>query len=136
MFVPGAIYPRRAIHDLFGGQPQGGISTPSKARAVLLFVDDSGRSHGYSDGWTSQGLFLYTGEGQRGNMVFKRGNAAIRDHAANGKAIHLFRQAHHLHVEYVGEMVHAGSTTRLAPDTDGNMREVIVFELRRAAEAT
>lgn len=35
-------------------------------------------------------MFLYTGEGQMGDMAFVRGNRAIRDHAANGKDIVFF----------------------------------------------
>jgi 5-methylcytosine-specific restriction protein A len=36
------------------------------------------------------GVFLYIGEGQKDDMLFVRGNKAIRDHAADGKDLHLF----------------------------------------------
>lgn len=66
MFVQGQMYRRRDIHAGFGGQQQGGISTPRKFPLVLLFTGDSGEQYGYSDGWSAEGIFLYTGEGQRG----------------------------------------------------------------------
>ena len=36
------------------------------------------------------GVFLYIGEGQKDDMLFVQGNKAIRDHAADGKDLHLF----------------------------------------------
>ena len=52
---------------------------------VLLFTDQaSGSPHGYVfDGWVDDGddkVFLYTGEGQRGDQQLIRGNAAILNH--------------------------------------------------------
>lgn len=66
MFIPGQIYRRRDLHRDYGGQQQGGICTPSRFPIVLLFTGESGTQHGYRDGWQNDGLFLYTGEGQRG----------------------------------------------------------------------
>ncbi len=86
MFELGREYVRRDIHALFGGQVQGGISTPSNHKIVLLFSSDAGEAHGYRDGWDREsGHFLYSGEGQRGDMTFTRGNKAVRDHVNNGK---------------------------------------------------
>jgi 5-methylcytosine-specific restriction enzyme A len=45
---------------------------------------------GYSDEWADEGIFLYTGEGQHGDMRFIGGNRAIRDHSKNGKALYVF----------------------------------------------
>jgi 5-methylcytosine-specific restriction enzyme A len=36
-------------------------------------------------------VYLYMGEGQVGDMEFRSGNKAIRDHAANGKDLLLFK---------------------------------------------
>ena len=85
------IYHRRHdIHDLFGGQRQGGISTPPGAPHVFLFTGVAGEQHGYHDGYEEHGVFIYTGEGQRGPMEFVRGNKAIKDHAQAGKDLLLF----------------------------------------------
>ena len=91
MFVPGKIYRRRQdIHEVYGGQRQGGIATPSGHDAIFIFTGESGETHGYRDEFRSDGTFWYTGEGQIGDMQMIRGNRAIRDHRQEGKTIHLF----------------------------------------------
>ena len=108
MFVQGQVYRRQDLHRQFGGQYQGGISTPNNYPLILLFTGESGQRYGYSDGWTDEGVFLYTGEGQRGDMEFVLGNSAIRNHANNGEDIHLFSQAARGEVRYEGQMVCTG----------------------------
>lgn len=132
VFSPGQMYRRRELHEKFGGQRQGGISTPAKAPFILLITGESGKQHGYSDEWTNDGTFLYTGEGQRGDMSFVGGNRAIRDHQKNGKALQVFEQdkKDKRFLRYLGEMEYAQHTYREAPDTDGKQRKAIVFHLR------
>jgi 5-methylcytosine-specific restriction protein A len=92
-FEPGAIYNRvRQIHDVYGGQRQGGISTPKSVPLIFLFTGESGGQFGYQDGPRDDGIFAYTGEGQIGDMEFVRGNLALRDHMANGRDLLLFQQ--------------------------------------------
>jgi len=129
MFIKGHVYRRRDLHSLYGGQQQGGISTPSKHPFIFLFTSERGEAYGYKDGWQEDGTFLYTGEGQRGDMTFTRGNLAIRDHVANGKSLHLFEQAHMGHVRYVSQMVCEGYYITQGRDIDGKERAVIVFVL-------
>ena len=129
MFVPGGIYRRRDLHELFGGQRQGGISSPSAQNFIMLFTGDQGEHSGYQHGWSEDGVYLYSGVGQRGDMPFTRGNAAILEHATNGKALHLFENDSKGCVRYVGEMVCAGFQETRGPDIEGNDRRVIVFEL-------
>jgi hypothetical protein len=132
VFSPGQMYRRRDLHETFGGQRQGGISTPAKAPFVFLITGDSGKQHGYSDEWTNDGIFLYTGEGQRGDMRLVAGNRAIRDHRTNGKALQVFEQGKKdkRFLRYLGEMEYAEHTHREALDTDGKQRKAIVFHLR------
>jgi hypothetical protein len=131
-FRPGQQYRRRELHEKFGGQRQGGISTPARTPFVLLITGDSGKQHGYSDEWSDDGLFLYTGEGQHGDMRLSGGNLAIRDHAKNGKALHVFEQEKKdkRFLRYLGEMEYLEHAYREAPDTDGKPRQAIVFHLR------
>jgi DNA modification methylase len=129
MFIPGEVYERRSLHSLHGGQQRGGISTPSGRDLILLFTGEQGRQYGYRDGWSEDGLFLYTGEGQTGDMTFARGNLAVRDHVENGKDIHLFEYVRRGYVRYVGQMVCTGFHERRGPDRNGDDRRVIVFEL-------
>lgn len=129
MFVIGEIYRRRDLHALYGGQQQGGISTPASYPFILIFTASTGEQYGYNDGWQVDGTFLYTGEGQIGDMTFTRGNRAIRDHLAAGKAIHLFEYARMGHVCYVGELLYRTHKVIKGPDLNGVIRDVIVFEL-------
>lgn len=130
-FEVGRLYNRRVdIHSPFGGQQQGGISTPTRVRCVFLFTSPSGTQHGYRDGWNDDGVFLYTGEGQSGDMEFVRGNLAVRDHAATGRDLHLFEsQGKGEGYRYLGRFDCAGWELHRGPDTDGQDRQVIVFHL-------
>ena len=136
MFVLGRTYRRRDLHVLYGGQQQGGISTPAQRTLIMLFTGAQGHQYGYRDGWTEDGVFLYTGEGQLGNMRFVRGNRAIRDHSFRGKELHLFECVHPRQVRYIGEVIFTGFNWRRAPDRDGKERDVIVFELTPIEEFT
>jgi len=95
----------------------------------MLFTGEQGHRYGYRDGWSEDGLFLYTGEGQKGDMTFVRGNLAIRDHAENGKDLHLFEYVRRGYVRYTGQMICTGFHERRGPDRNGHDRRVIVFEL-------
>jgi 5-methylcytosine-specific restriction protein A len=88
--VKGRLYTRKELIDLYGGQLQGGIWTPTEFPVIFIFTGESGEAYGYKDGWSADGSFAYTGEGQKGPMEFIRGNKAIRDHKNNGEDIFLF----------------------------------------------
>lgn len=132
MFIVGQTYRRRdEIHGRFGGQQQGGISTPKNAPYVFLFTGDGGESFGYEDGWAEGGVFRYTGEGQVGDMQFAAGNQAIRDHAAEGKELLLFQAlGKGKPVRFVGQFACEDWVMETRPDRDGRERQAIVFLLR------
>ncbi|OYV93262.1 MAG: HNH endonuclease, partial [Ferrovum sp. 37-45-19] len=121
MFQVGKIYKRKEeIHGVYGGQSQGGISTPSKHAMVLVFTSDTGKNYGYQDQFHPDGTFRYTGEGQVGDMEMLRGNAAIRDHQQAGKQLHLFEYVKEAHVRYIGEAQCVGHHIEERPDREGN----------------
>jgi 5-methylcytosine-specific restriction enzyme A len=62
-------------------------------------------------------------------MRLARGNKAIRDHASDGKELHLFKQKGKGIVEYVGQFRYVSHRLERGPDTDGKIRQSIVFEL-------
>jgi 5-methylcytosine-specific restriction protein A len=129
-FEVGRRYRRRDLHAQFGGQQQGGISTPRDHPFIMLISGESGTAYGYHDGWEDDGPFRYFGEGQAGDMQFIRGNRAIRDHAADGRELHLFEDVKRGHLRYVDEMTCAGYTlVDDVADINGNPRQAIAFRL-------
>jgi 5-methylcytosine-specific restriction protein A len=135
-FVPNRRYRRRTdLHGRYGGQTQGGISTPAGYPIILLFTGQTGEQYGYGqDGWDGD-VFRYCGEGQRGDMEFRAGNKAIRDHVENGKALHLFKILGRGEVRHIGEFICAGWQEERGQDVDGNDRKLIVFSLAPAHAA-
>ena len=132
-FVAGALYHRRDdIHAQFGGQMQGGISTPSYHPFVFIFTGEAGKAHGYSDFWESEDIFHYYGEGQAGDMEYKGGNRAILRHQEDGKQLLLFQaMGKGKPYRFLGEMRFDSAYEKSSvPDTKGNLRKAIVFRLR------
>ncbi|MFT8723578.1 MAG: HNH endonuclease signature motif containing protein [Acetobacter malorum] len=130
-FVPGKTYQRRNyIHRVYGGQQQGGISTPSKASGIFIFTGHGEGQVGYRDTFQPDGSFHYTGQGQIGDMQMVSGNAAIVNHAANGKDLLLFSQeGKGAPVRFRGFYTCAGWHTERQKDIEGNERNAIVFTL-------
>jgi 5-methylcytosine-specific restriction protein A len=129
-FVPGRTYNRRRdIHERYGGQRQGGISTPAKHPVIFAFTGASGTRHGYADEWTADGTLRYFGEGQEGDMTLDKGNRAIAEHAVSGKDILLFETLGHGNVRFRGAFNCAGYDYVEGTDTAGTTRKAIVFNL-------
>jgi 5-methylcytosine-specific restriction enzyme A len=112
VFDPGRTYRRQSIHDEYGGQRFGGISTPAGYPIVLLISGEAGAAFGYDDERLDDGTLLYFGEGQEGDMTFSHGNLAIRDHGEQGEELHLFEKIRSGYVRYVGLCDYAGHELR------------------------
>jgi len=136
-YAVGALYNRKEeIHGLFGGQRQGGISTPKEHPLVIAFTGEAGAAHGYTDFWDDDEILHYFGEGQTGHMRYRGGNLAIEDHIKNGKRLVLFQMmGKGRPYRFLGEFVALSSYIRPnTPDTTGAMRDAIVFRLKSMAE--
>ena len=94
----------------------------------MLFTGKSGRLYGYNDEW-EDGTFRYFGEGRIGDMRLARGNASIRDHAAQGKELHVFDSIGKGYVRYRGRMACAGFDIEDVRDRKGVLRKAVVFNL-------
>ena len=132
MFVVGQKYSRaKDIHDQYGGTRQSGISPSASHPFIFLFTGDSGEAYGYEDGWQADdGVFLYAGQGQIGDMEFVRGNKAIRDHISDGNHLFLFRATGKgKPVEFIGEFECASINFASGPDLNGSTRKTIRFNL-------
>jgi len=129
-FEVGGVYHRlNDLHEKYGGQRQGGISTPADYALVFLFASKEGKQYGYRDEFQDDGTFWYTGEGQTGDMTMERGNKAIRSHRSTGKELHLFSSLGSGLVRYVGQAFYLDHHWEERLDQDGKPRRAIVFEL-------
>ena len=129
MFEVGKEYHRWSqIHDIYGGQQQGGISTPKDHPMVFLFASEAGDQHGYRNEF-KDGIFFYTGEGQVGDMALTGGNRAIALHQQSGKTLHLFEYTRRSYVRYVGQADCIGHHQEERPDRNGALRQALVFRL-------
>ena len=130
-FEIGRVYDRwPEINIPYGGSRQSGISASRVTPAIFLFSGESGEQFGYEDHLDDEGVFWYSGEGQIGDMKLDKGNYAIADHAAQGRALHVFETLGKAKGQrYVGEFTYASHEFRNGPDKAGNQRRVIVFHL-------
>lgn len=132
-FEVGALYSRqKQIHGVFGGQQQGGISTPKEHPLVIAFTGEAGMSHGYHDFWDDDEVFHYFGEGQVGDMKYVAGNRAIGEHAKDGKTLVVFQMmGKGRPYRYLGRFMCQSSYVQPGtPDREGQPRSAIVFRLR------
>jgi 5-methylcytosine-specific restriction protein A len=130
MFELRKVYRRKDLHEEFGGQEQGGIVTPRSHPLIFLITGEGGTDYGYLDEEYNDGTFLYYGEGREGSMTFVRGNRAVRDHALNGRDLHLFEKVPPAHLRYRGQFLCAGyETVPDVPDANGSLRSAIAFQL-------
>ena len=129
---------RRELHAAAGGQQQSGISPSSRYPLVFLFTNPStGEAHGYFDGENPDGYYHYSGEGQSGDQVMWRGNKRIRDHASDGRTLHLFEGAGKGLVTYKGEYEYVDHyETDEAENGSPLYRKVFMFRLRRTDGAS
>jgi len=128
--IVGKTYYRKHLVELYGGQIQAGIWTPKEFPVIFIFSGDSGTQYGYKDGWTDDGVFKYTGEGQIGDMTFTGGNKAIRDHCIIGKDLLLFEDpGKGKGVRYEGLFECADYEELDGTDKEHNKRKLIVFNL-------
>jgi 5-methylcytosine-specific restriction protein A len=135
-FNIGQIYHRQNdIHQVYGGQERGGITTPAGVPFVFLFAGDSGEQYGYSDGWNESGIFAYTGEGQVGDMHFVRGNRAVRDHLKDGRDLLLFAALPAKGIyRFLGCFACAGWLEGTGRDRNGATRRTLIFQLVPASQ--
>lgn len=125
---------RSELHDRWGGARRGGMEPAPRARSVFLFTKPSvGAAYGYRyDGWHSDGLFHYTGDGQRGDQSETTGgNHSLLRAKSLGRAVRLFR-SDGPRTTYVGEFELADPPFYRADSTgaDGaGTRSVLVFRL-------
>jgi 5-methylcytosine-specific restriction protein A len=130
-FVQGRLYNRKSnIHDIFGGNLQSRIVTRDSSSFILLFSSNTEDKYGHKDGWSDSGVFLFAGEGQKGDQTFSRGNKAIRDHVREGRTLELFESSVKANdYRYIGSFMCDSWETQRGTDVNGEGREMILFHL-------
>jgi 5-methylcytosine-specific restriction protein A len=130
-FIPDQIYKRSTLHDLYGGNRQGGITPTRSHPFIFIFSGKTGAQYGYKDGWDNENIFSYTGEGQDGDMQFIRGNLALKDHLDNGKRVFLFEYEKTAYVKFICELDFFDYDYFDTPDVNGRDRIGIKFLFKR-----
>lgn len=131
---PGDEVLRTSLHAEYGGQEQGGISTPKSTPDVFIFTDpEKGAKYGYDkfEGLREDGNYSYTGEGQVGDqLIDKRGNGALIRSAEQGRIIRLFR-TRKTYATYVGSFTLGNPAywESTIPDIYGKNRRGYIFNL-------
>ena len=136
-FIRGKSYKRKELHDLYGGNRQSGICPCSDYPIIFIFSGSTGSQYGYEDGWDTENIFRYSGEGQVGDMEFTRGNRSILNHKENGKSIYLFEKTSKSgYWKFIDELVYVSYDYYPTTDREGNKRNGIRFNLIRKSEVT
>ncbi len=127
----GAVYRRADLHDRFGGNHYCGIASSKKESVVLIFHTQEPSQQFYEDGFDSDGLYWYSGQGQKGDMTWNASNKAVREHMIQGRDLFFFErvqrkgglwQFSHI-MRYFGHKIE----DRL--DADKKLRKAIIFSL-------
>tara|TARA_B100000965_G_C19573246_1_gene750079 strand:+ start:609 stop:1478 length:870 start_codon:yes stop_codon:yes gene_type:complete len=128
MFNQNQIYRRRDIHSQFGGQEQGGISTPREHPLIFIWTEpNTDRQDVYVDKWEDD-YFYFSGQGRRGDMLMSGNNKSIYEHESNGKNIHLFEKTSESGMwKYIDELKLIDLEYYRNDDEDGNDRQSFQF---------
>lgn len=131
-FIIDQIYKRTSIQDQYGGSRQSGIAPCAAFPYIFIFSGEAGHQHGYKDQWENDNVFSYTGEGQVDDMLFVRGNLALRDHNKNKKQVFLFVYVAKGWVRYVPRLEVLSVDYFQGKDRNGNERTAIKFFFQRS----
>lgn len=132
--APGGLIRREELHDRFGGPRKPAIAVSKDTPNIFVFTDPlDGRTRGHLDRWIEDGtIYLFGGEGQKGDQSFVRGNKAVLEHAKDGRALRLFEGTKGT-VIYAGEFRLAAEPYQLdqGHEAGGPLRQIILFRMER-----
>lgn len=134
MFKIDKIYKRSDLHDQYGGNRQGGIANCANHPLIFIFTGKTGEQYGYEDGWDEDNFFHYTGEGQKGDMTFSKGNMAILKHQENKKQVFLFEDQGKGLWRFIDQLELVDFIYFPIPVNSEKPRQGIKFKLKSATE--
>ncbi|MFJ6776706.1 restriction endonuclease, partial [Kitasatospora sp. NPDC091257] len=135
---PGEAMPRSELHAMYGGNRQSGISISAQAGMIHLFSDPIHvENYGMPDGLDEEGIYLYTGAGQKGDQTLTQGNRALLTHKDANRDVFIWRREKQGAYRCVGQFEVDQEQPFISTDAfdaDGELRTVIVFRLRPVGE--
>lgn len=108
-----------------------GINITESSVVLISSIGKSAGKFTYHDRWTTDGDYLYSGEGKTGDQTLTRGNLAIKDAEKDNKDIHLFIKFSPQEYIYQGVVKLVDYSCEDDKDEDGNIRKEYKFRLRR-----
>lgn len=108
-----------------------GINKTATTIVLISSIDKQKTGFVYHDHWTSDGDYIYSGEGKTGNQTLTSGNRAIINASTDNKEIHLFVKFSPQEYYYQGIFELVDYSYEDDKDEDGNMRKEYKFRLRK-----
>ena len=122
------------VEDQFGIRIAGfgrGINQTTETVVLISSINKSGGAFVYHDRWTSEGDYIYSGEGKTGDQKMIKGNLAIKTAESDGREIHLFVKFSPQEYYYQGVFELVEYTYEDDKDENGNIRKEYKFRLRK-----
>lgn len=104
--------------------------TPSKV-VLISSISKAEGNFVYHDKWTSDGEYIYSGEGKTGDQAMSKGNLAIKNAAMDGKEIHLFVKFSPKDYYYQGKFELVSYTYEDEKGENGCTRKEYKFRLKK-----
>ena len=108
-----------------------GINITPATVVLISSVDKKKAGFVYHDRWTTDGEYIYSGEGKIDNQKMSSGNKAIIDAADEGKDIHLFVKFSPQEYYYQGIFELVNCTYEDDLDENGKARKEYKFRLKK-----
>ena len=122
------------VEEQFGIKISGFGRGINPTGSTVVLISSIGKANGnfvYHDKWTSDGHYIYSGEGKTGDQTMTKGNLAIKNAARDGKQLHLFVKFSPQEYYYQGIFELIDYTYENENDENGNTRKEYKFRLRK-----
>lgn len=123
------------VEEQFGIRISGfgrGINKTPSTVVLISSVNKKKTGFVYHDHWTTDGDYIYSGEGKTGDQTMSSGNTAIVNAADEGKDIHLFVKFSPQEYYYQGVFKFVDYTYESDMDENGNIRKEYKFRLKKS----
>ena len=124
----------KQVEEQFGIKIAGfgrGINITESTVVLISSIDKKKTGFVYHDRWSTDGDYIYSGEGKTGDQKMSLGNKAIVNAKTNAKQIHLFVKFSPQEYYYQGEFYLVDYSYEDDKDESGNVRKEYKFRLRK-----